>query len=147
MHPHPHPLSHTFNTPPHPTSKPGPSYELHWESSILQSLPRMPNQWLPSPSLHMHELPHMYSGAYTHTHARTHTDNKPPIYEAVTTSVSPTTMRPETEDPAAAVTANQANPSYIPLEQLMMSQTMQQEDRLWSSRDNTYAQCTTIIEG
>ena len=59
---------------------------------------------------------HARTHTRTHAHTGVHTDIKPPIYAAVT--------RPDIEDPAAAVTANQVNPSYVPLEQLMTSQAM-----------------------
>ena len=65
---------------------------------------------------HAHTHTHTYTHTNTHTHTDLHTDMKPPIYAAVT--------RPGIEDRAAAVTVNQVNPSYVPLEQLMTSQAM-----------------------
>ena len=66
----------------------------------------------------IHKPVHARTHAHTHTHTHTHTQTfvKPPIYAAVT--------RPDIEDKAAAVIANQVNPSYVPLEQLMTSQAM-----------------------
>ena len=70
----------------------------------------------PQTCTHTHKHTHARAHAHTHTHTDLHTDVKPPIYTAVT--------RPDTEDPTAAVTANQVNPSYVPLEQLITSQAV-----------------------
>ena len=69
----------------------------------------------PHTHTHTHEHAHTRTHTHTctrthaHTHTGSHTDMKPPNYE----TCAVTTTRQETEDPAAAVTANQANPSYI----------------------------------
>ena len=77
--------------------------------------------------IHMHNT-YMHIHTYTQqlqgTHIGLHTDTKPQIYAAVLLAVNTAVTRPDIEDPAAAVTANQVNPSYVPLVQLMTSQAM-----------------------